>query len=138
MKLTKKYTFNLLLLIISQVAVVSWFFGKNQPARANLLENYRPLPNPMPVAQRQTVGGGYGSSCESNVPPGSITLLVPKQEVVHLTANEHPLLFLHSQIASSLPFKFTLVNPQVDQPLVEKSFSISEPGIKQIKPTFRC
>ena len=123
----KKFISNLLLLTFSQA-----FLGILQ-AEAGLLGDYTPSIAPVEVEQRRTIGSGSRNRCKSNLPSKSITLLVPPSEVVHQTSSPTPSLYLFSKVASSLPFKFTLVNPQVAEPLVEQTFSVEQPGIKQIK-----
>ncbi|MEM7590593.1 MAG: DUF928 domain-containing protein [Cyanobacteria bacterium P01_A01_bin.83] len=118
---------NLLLLIFSQIFL--WAVR----AEAGLLGNYTPSSNPTKVEQRRTVGSGSRSNCKSDLPKNSLTLLVPEANVVHHTSSPAPPLFLHSKVASSLPLKFTLVNPQVAEPVVEQTFSVSQPGVKQLQ-----
>lgn len=87
------------------------------------------------VEQRRTVGSGSRSNCQSNIAKNSVSLLVPKREVVHHTSLEKPSFFLTANRVPSAPplsFKFTLVDPQTGTTLVEKSFLVSE-GIKQIE-----
>lgn len=123
----QKLLLTLLLLIFSQASL---FILK---AQAGLLGNYKPSSEPIEVEQRRTVGSGSRSSCKSNLPPSSIALIVPEAKVVHKTSSPTPSLFLRSTVASTLPFKFILVDPSVDQSIVEKTFSIEQPGIKQIE-----
>ena len=79
------------------------------------------------VDQRRTVGSGSRSSCQSNIVKNSVSLLVPKQKVVHHTSLQKPSFFLVANrgVTSDKPFKFTLVDPQTARTLVEKTFSIS-------------
>ena len=118
---------NLLLLTCSQILV--WTLK----AEAGLLGNYSPSSNPIEVEQRRTMGSGSRSNCNSDLPKDSLTLLVPEASVVHYTSSSTPPLFIHSKVASAVPLKFTLVNPQVAKPLVEQTFSISQPGVKQLE-----
>ena len=125
--LRSKSLSNLLLLILSQI------FFWSLKAEAGLLGNYTPSSEPIAVEQRRTMGSGSRSNCQSNLPQQTLSLLVPEAEVVHQTSSPNPALFLHSKVASTLPFKFTLVDPQVAEPLVEQVFSISQPGIKRLE-----
>ena len=118
---------NLLLLTLSQI------FLWTLKTEASLLGNYTSSSQPIKVEQRRTVGSGSRSNCQSNLPERSLSLLVPEAEVVHQTASSTPALFLHSKVASTLPFKFTLVDPQVAEPIVEQVFSLSQPGIKRLE-----
>lgn len=102
-------------------------------AAAGLLGDYTASSEPKKIEQRRTVGSGSRSDCESNISKNSVTLLVPEAKVVHQTASSRPSFFLYSTIESSVPFKFTIVNPQVAEPIVEKTFSVSRRGIKQIE-----
>lgn len=102
-------------------------------ATAELLGNYTVSSEPKKVEQRRTIGSGSRSDCQSNLPQNSVTLLVPEAEVVHQTSAPRPSFFFYSTIASKTPFKFTLVNPQVAEPIVETTIAVSQPGIKQIE-----
>lgn len=102
-------------------------------ATAGLLGNYTVSSEPKKVEQRRTIGSGSRSECQSILPQNSVTLLVPEAEVVHQTSAPQPSFFFYSTIASKTPFEFTLVNPQVAEPIVEKTVSVSQPGIKQIE-----
>ena len=117
----------ILLLTVSQIFF--WAFK----AEAGLLGNYTPSANPIEVEQRRTVGSGSRSSCQNDLSKDALTLLVPEANVVHHTSSPTPPLFLHSKVASDLPLKFTLVDPQVAEPIVEQSFSVSQAGIKQLE-----
>lgn len=101
-------------------------------AKANLFGDY--VSNePQEVEQRRTVGTGSRSNCQSNITKNSVSLMVPKQGVVHHTSVEKPSFFLiANQVSSAEPFKFTLIDPQTATTLVEKTFFISE-GIEQIE-----
>ena len=112
--------------------IFSQFFLGIPKAESGLLGDYTTSYKPIKVEQRRTAGGG-SRKCQNHLPENSVSLLVPEAEVVHQTSSATPSLFLYSKVASNLPFKFTLVNPQVDAPLVEQTFSISQPGIKRIK-----
>ena len=112
----KKTLPTLFCLIFTQL--VLW----SEEVYANWVEDYVPRSNSQEVAQKRTLGKGSEYMCKSNLPPGSITLLVPPSEVVHLSTSANPSFFLHSQVASNLPFKFTLVNPDVDKPKSRKNF----------------
>ncbi|MEL6928834.1 MAG: DUF928 domain-containing protein [Cyanobacteria bacterium J06600_6] len=84
------------------------------------------------VEQRRTVGSGSRSNCQSDVTEKSISLLVPKSEVVHHTSFERPSFFVvANRVAPEKSFKFTLVDPQTATTLAEKTFVVSE-GINQI------
>ena len=125
--MSKKPLSNLLLLTLSQI--LFWTLS----AEAGLLGDYTSSSQPIEVEQRRTMGSGSRSNCKSNLPERSISLLVPEAEVVHQTSSSAPALYLHSQVASTLPFKFTLVDPQVAEPVVQQTLSISQPGIKQLE-----
>ena len=117
------------ILLLTLSPIFFWAFK----AEAGLLGNYTPSNNPIEVEQRRTVGSGSRSNCQSDLSKDALTLLVPEANVVHHTSSPTPPLFLHSKVASALPLKFTLVDPQVAEPIVEQSFSVSQPGIKQLE-----
>ena len=111
----------------------SCFFSFAFRARADLFGDYVYRDN-QEVEQRRTVGSGSRSSCQSSIKENSVSLLVPEREVVHQTSLERPTLFITTDKAfTSMPFKFTLVNPKTTETLVEKDFSVSSNGIKKIE-----
>jgi hypothetical protein len=118
---------------ISLLLIFSPVFLFISQARAGLLGEYVASPSARVIDQRRTIGSGSRSDCDSNLPDNSVSLLVPEAGVVHRTSKDRPSLFLNSKIDSKVPFKFTLVNPEVAKPIVEKTMAISSPGIKEIK-----
>lgn len=98
---------------------------------AGSLGDYVASPNPKKIEQRRTVGSGSRSDCQSKFFRKSMALLVPDVEVVHQTTSSRPSFYIFSKV-SSTPFKFTLVDPQLEKPIVEKNLWISSEGIKQI------
>ena len=125
--LRKKWLSNLLWLTFTQA-----FIGISQ-VEAGLLGDYASSYKPVKVEQRRTLGSGSRDRCVSNLPSKSLTLLVPQSKVVHQTSSSTPSFYLSSKVASTLPFKFTLVDPRVAEPLVEQTFAISQPGINKIE-----
>jgi hypothetical protein len=122
-----KLSIYLLLLLISSLT----FAFK---ARAGLLGDYdyNVSEDAKPVEQHRTIGSGSRSTCQNNFPKNSISLLVPEAEVVHQTSMSRPTFFLSSQVASTTPLKFTLVNPLLAKPIVESTFFVERQGIKAI------
>lgn len=102
-------------------------------AGSGSLGDYTSSDQPKKVEQRRTVGSGSRSFCQSSLPENSISLLVPEAEVVHKTSVSRPSFFLQSNVALKTQLKFTLINPQVPQPIVENTFLIPRPGIKKIE-----
>lgn len=84
------------------------------------------------VAQKRSIGSGTRSECKNTFAKNTITLMVPQEQVVHKTASQTPSFYLRSKTASKTPLKFSLVNPEVSEPVVEKSISLS-PGINKIE-----
>lgn len=113
--------------------ITSGFFSFAFRVRADLFGDYV-YRDTQEVEQRRTVGSGSRSGCQSNIDENSVSLLVPEREVVHQTSLERPTLFIITDRAfRSMPFKFTLVNPQTTETLVEKDFLVSSNGIKEIE-----
>jgi hypothetical protein len=81
--------------------------------------------------RRQSVisGGSRGCLKQTDV---SLTLLVPSHHTP-TTISEHPTLLLHIDNLPAQPLLFTLVEPDVSQPLLEKKLTVKQPGIIQIK-----
>lgn len=99
----------------------------------NLLGDYEVPPNAKKVAQRRSNrAGGSRSNCENPLVKNSLSLLVPEEKVIHKTAKENPSLFFYSQFATNTPIEFTLVDPNVAEPLVEETLQIKKPGYHQI------
>ena len=100
----------------------------------NLLGSYNPPP-PEKVDQRRTLGSGSRSNCQSPLVKDSLTLLVPSEAVVHYTSSNNPSLYFYAQTASTVPLIFNLVIPEPnnDNPIVEETLVIEQPGIQQIK-----
>jgi hypothetical protein len=84
------------------------------------------------VAQRRSIGSGTRSECKNTFAKNAITLMVPQEQVVHKTASQTPSFYIRSKTASKTPLKFSLVNPEVSEPVAEKSISLS-PGINKIE-----
>lgn len=109
-------------------AIFSAYITSALQARASWrLEGYVPADNPQKVEQRRSVGSGSRSNCHSSIERNSVTLLVPESEVVHRTTWDRPTLFVSAERSSKIPFKFTLVDPQTAETLVERDFVVSEP-----------
>lgn len=102
------------------------------PAVANLLGGYVFDGDPQPVAQKRTLSSGSRSDCQSQLNKGDIALAVPDEEIVHLTTKKNPSVYLISNQASSLPFKFTLVDPESSKVVTEKNLHLKGQGIQEI------
>ena len=116
------------------LAITGCFFSFELTAKADLFGDYVYY-DTQEVEQRRTVGSGSRSnSCQSNINENSVSLLVPKREVVHNTSRSGPNFFITTnKVSSIMPFKFTLVNPKTGETLVEKDFSVSRSGINKIE-----
>ena len=105
-------------------------------AVASLLEGYNPPTTSESIDQRTTVGSGTRSlSCQKLFKKGSLTLLVPPEEIVHHTVSSHPSFYLYAQATSTVPLKFSLVIPEptAKNPIVEGTLVIERPGVYQIQ-----
>jgi hypothetical protein len=89
--------------------------------------------NSQKVAQRRSIGNGTRSKCKNSFPKNSITLLVPQEEVAHKTSKAKPVLYLQSKVTSQVPLTFSLIDPEVTQPLAQQNFTILKSGIKRIE-----
>jgi hypothetical protein len=86
------------------------------------------------VEQRRTLGSGTRSQCQITFPPNSVTLLVPDENVVHKTANSQPSFYVQTTVArSKTPLNFTLVNPNVSEPVAQSIVTVSKPGTQKIE-----
>jgi hypothetical protein len=87
-----------------------------------------------PVVKNPRSSQGSGSrGCEASLPGDMVTLLIPSTDYVGQTTSGHPTFFWHLSQSSSVPIKFTLVEPGVAQPLFEKQIDSSKPGIIQLE-----
>ena len=112
---------------------ISIFLLSSLPTLANRpIGNYKTSSNPKKTYQRRSAAGGSRSDCQSPLADNSLTLLVPKEKVVHKTATNHPSFFFYSQAALATPLKFTLVDLDVAEPLVERPLYVQQPGYHQI------
>lgn len=97
---------------------------------ANGLRSINTSPINRKVDQRKSSSGGTRSECQSNVIKDSLTLLVPDEKIVHQTATDNPSFLLYSKVSTRTIF--TLVDPDVAEPLVEKLLIIDQPGYHQV------
>ncbi len=98
----------------------------------NLLGGYTASPKAKKVSQRRSVGGGTRSNCQNLFVKDDLTLLVPQEKVVHLTATNKPSFFFYTQVASTTPLAFTLVDPDQAEPLVEETLLVERTGSHQL------
>ena len=85
------------------------------------------------VEQRRTLGSGTRSQCKVAFQPNTLTLLVPDESVVHKTASSQPSFYVQTKIGSKTPLNFTIVDPEVSEPIAQRLITVSEPGIKKIE-----
>lgn len=113
----------------------SIFLLSTLPTLANSsIGNYPTSSNPRKTYQRRsTLAGGSRSDCQSPLAGNSLTLLVPTEKVLHKTATNHPSFFFYSQAALSTPLRFTLVDLDLAEPLVENTLQVKRSGYHQIK-----
>ncbi|HEY9638604.1 MAG TPA: DUF928 domain-containing protein [Coleofasciculaceae cyanobacterium] len=87
-----------------------------------------------PVAKNPRRSQGAGSrGCEQSLPGDVVTLLIPSKDYVGQTTSSHPTFFWHLSQPVSVPIKFTLVEPGVNEPLFEKQIDSSPAGIMQLE-----
>lgn len=115
-----------------------FFFTLLLPFKAeasDLLNDYVPRNPQREIDQRRTSGSGLGYGCGNIFPRKSLTLLVPEEEVVYYTTKDNPSFYLYAQAASTVPLKFNLVipEPNVNNPIAEKTLVIEQPGLHEIK-----
>lgn len=101
-------------------------------AKASLFGDYVASSNAHKVDQRQTLGSGSRSNCQSLFKEKSITLMVPTSQVVHQTFSQRPLFYISSRVSSTVALKFSLIDPESPEPIVEKDFWLSKSGITEI------
>jgi Domain of Unknown Function (DUF928) len=85
------------------------------------------------IEQRRTLGSGTRSQCQVAFQPNTLTLLVPDQNVVHKAASSQPSFYVQTKTGSKTPLNFTIVDPEVSEPIAESLITVSEPGIKKIE-----
>lgn len=88
------------------------------------------VPPPPSKERRQSVTSGGSRGCP-NQTDVSLTLLVPSYHIP-TTISEHPTLLLFINNIPAQPLLFTLVEPGVSKPLLEKKLTVKRPGIIQI------
>ena len=102
--------------------------GANQ-----LFRNFPISDNPKEVYQKKsTTVGGSRFYCENPLGQKNMELVVPDENVVHLTASTTPSFYYFSEGAASEPLIFTLVALDQAEPLVEETLIISEAGYHKI------
>ena len=123
-------------LITRFLVLPSFFLGLiSYLTQASLLGDYNPR-TPENIDQRTTVGSGSRSlSCKKLFPKNSLTLLVPKEEVVHYTVSSSPSFYLYAQASSNVSLIFNLVipDPTANNPIIERTLMIEQPGLHEIK-----
>lgn len=88
--------------------------------------------NAKKVAQRRSIGSGTRSECKNTFAENTITLMVPEEKVAHKTASKTPSFYLRSTTSSKIPLKFSLINPEVSEPVIQKRIVLSS-GINKIE-----
>ncbi len=99
---------------------------------SNLLSDFIPR-HPEKTYQQRTVGSGPRCFCKTDFVPNSLTFLVPEEKIVYHTSLDNPPLYFYSQIASTTPLIFTLVDFYQPEPLVEKTLIVGQPGLHKIQ-----
>lgn len=102
----------------------------------NSSENSYNPPAAKRIKQKRTVGSGSRGLCKSPFPKGALTLLVPESKVVHYTTLSRPSFYLYANATSEVPLIFNIIIPNaptVDNPITEKTVTISQPGIYKIE-----
>lgn len=100
----------------------------------NSLGGYEASPKAKKTSQRRSVAGGTRSPvCQNLIANGDLTLVVPPEKVVHLTATNNPSFFFYSKVSTKVPVVYTLIDPEVAEPLVEKTLAIEKPGYYKIE-----
>ena len=82
--------------------------------------------------KRSTSSGGSRSSCSDPLKGKQVTLDVPPESIVHSTNESNPTFSFSSEGTSEIPLIFTLVDPEIINPLVEKQIKIDFPGSYKI------
>ncbi len=99
----------------------------------NIFDNYNP-PDTKEVDQTRISGSGSRSNCQNPLADNSLILLLPEREIAHQTISSNPSFYLYAKTASEVPFRFNLVIPQpnANNPIMEKTLTISQPGVYKI------
>ena len=127
--------FNLTSKILILLSVCLLSFTITVATAHNFTGNYNPPPDAEEVDQHTTVGSGSRSGCSSLLPEGSLSMLLPKQEIAHQTISSNPFIYILVKEASPVPLETNLVIPEpyVKNPIFKKSLIIDKPGIYKIE-----
>lgn len=101
---------------------------------AGFLGEYIPPPpqNQESVAQIRTHGGG-SRGCDRSMPPKSLTMIVPQDGIAHQTTMSRPQFFVAIDTIPQGNLQFTLIEPGVAKPLVDRKMAVNRRGIWQIE-----
>ena len=102
---------------------------------SNPFKDYHPPSDAEKTDQTRTVGSGSRSSCQSLLPKNSLILLIPETEIAHQTISSNPALYIFAEEALTVPLKFNMViaKPHINNPIVQKTLVINQPGIMKIE-----
>ena len=120
---------------ISPVSIIisSLLLFSSSSLASSWIEGYQPPQNGEERYQRKSSSsGGSRSFCENPLGNKQLSLVVPKQQVVHQTASNRPKLFIQTEGPATISVIFTLVDPDKIEPLVEKQIIISQSGYQQL------
>lgn len=96
-------------------------------ARGGIFQGYNP-PSRFERIQRTQGAGSRG--CNTMNTPVSLNLVAPKDHI-GTTVVGHPTFLWH--ISAPAPMRFTLVEPGVAKPLMDKQINVEKPGIVQLE-----
>ena len=98
-------------------------------ALAETVQGYIPPPRRIRRTQRSDGSGSRGCS---QTTPVSLTLLTPSDHVATTVSGRPTFLWYISELTNA-PMRFTLVEPGVSEPVVDKQLKVDKPGIVQMQ-----
>jgi len=121
----KKYTLTIFLSIFSTFLWSSSWAG--------ILGNIKISKKAIKVDQKRSLNSASRSNhCQQNLDKVSIHLMIPEDKIAHQTISSRPPLYFYTDSEKPFTLRFTLVNPQKAEPLVDKSFETNQKGIQKI------
>lgn len=110
------------------LSIIGRMFGESSQVFAQTVQIYIAPVGTTSTTSRTKGAGSRGCEGASDT---NLQLLVPEDHIP-LTVSEHPTFFWYVS-DTSLPVRFTLVEPGVAEPIVDRSFKVKRPGIVQFR-----
>lgn len=112
---------------VSYLPLIGQTLQLNSRASAQIVKDYIP---PVGTKRRSRTTGAGARGCDRASNP-DLQLLAPNNHVP-TTISAHPTLFWYVS-ATTLPVRFTLVEPGVIKPVADRRFRVTRPGVVGVK-----